>query len=222
MNFGDAVKEVALEIKLDDATVRNRYKRYLNEAIEDFMDLRDWTYLRFPLIVTIDDSNVYDLQALTAGTNPIYKFLQVVQEGGDNSSGQQGPVNAAISQLSPSYTKIPYPTYIRAKEKSNVYAIEKRNFYVTGTGFDLNLFYMSSGIGYPMVADSDEPAVMTEYPEIIVQWAVVKFLKYFGEQDTAQIEESELNRMLTRKKRKEAEENKNGAMVRIASHNRGA
>ncbi|KKL16690.1 hypothetical protein LCGC14_2493040 [marine sediment metagenome] len=90
MTFEEAVKEVLLRIKLDSADVRNRVKAFMNDSIDDFMDLREWTFLKFKFILTLDGSDTYDLKNLTSTANPIYKFKKVVNENGSSGSGAKG------------------------------------------------------------------------------------------------------------------------------------
>ena len=180
------------------------------------MDIRIWTGTRSFFDIVIDGSGSYDLDALLSAlpSPQFYRFEKIYIKSGNST-------NTLLSgTLSERWENVGVEYYDRSPRKDNIYAIDSNILYVDGTGFTLTMEYVSPGVVYPMVDDLDEPKIMLEYSDIIVKWAITKFLKFFGDMEQYNFEKQELSETISLKKKKEARENKRGRTLILSSHNR--
>jgi len=208
MTFAQLIKKVEKRVRYESPELRYRIKDFINEAILEFMDIRDWAELVKSANLTTDDSGSYTLASIvgsdyfygTVGNNPLIR-------DGKNDTEKY-------------FRRTSYQQYINATPKTRLWAINQKSLYIDGTGQDLTLFYLTPGEEYPMSADDDTNLVTENYADIIEQATIVKFHIWEGDNDMAGIENSVLNNKIKLRKSKELRDDKKGQMFRVGYANR--
>jgi len=209
MTFVQLINKVEKRIKLAGPELRYRIKDFINDAILDFIRFYNWRYAQQVATFTTDDSGSYPL---TTGVTPIitsdpfYGEIELIRDGKGDTQKY--------------FRKVSYREYVRNVSKTRLWSIFNDTLYIIGTDQDLTLFYLTPGDPYPLTDNADENLITANYADIIEQWALVNYLIWSGDDETAAVEEKVLTRKINLQKSKENRDDKQGQLFRINSNNR--
>lgn len=135
-------------------------KQILNDTILSFARIRNWLRLQSFSEITLDDSNSYVIADII--TDYFLGELALVSESGVE------------------YLKYNLKDYNSLSSKTNAYAIYGDKLYVQGTDTTLGFYYMGLSL-FPLDNDSDTNNVINNYYDIIINSAVINYLKFIGD-----------------------------------------
>jgi hypothetical protein len=170
MTYKELIREVQKYLHIQGASSEDLIKGFINESILDFARLDEWEKMKKTEIISLDDSNSYDLN--TVLTEPFHGELNLVTEAQDE------------------YLKLAYNLYLTAEDKSEYWSVDGLTLYVTGKDLDVNFQYISLGADYPLTADDDEVPATIYYWDIIKLLTVIKMLNYLGDETTEKEEKN--------------------------------
>lgn len=198
MTFINLVKEVKLYTHFKGTEIEEIIKGFINESVLDFLRAGEWEKLNKNQVISMDGSDTYDLTDVAIITEgQFFSEFYLIQENGLER------------------TKIDYRQYLVPTDKSGYWSVFGTDLYVTGEDSNVNFGYKDLGLNYPMTADDHEIPATKYYWDIIKQYAIVRVLKYLGD-DTAKGEEGNLASKLIFLKREEARVRKEGQLMNIA------
>lgn len=205
MTFVDLLKRIERYIRLDSPEIRYVLKDFVNDAIVDFIRIWDWQYLIKSAPFTTDGSDSYNI-ATIIGDDPFYGAIEMFRPG--------------ISDTGKSFKKVTYSEYVKALDKSSIWATSGGLLYREGTGEDLIFFFLTPGDPYPLLDDADENLVTANYSDIIYQATIVKYLMWYGGFDLVGNENQILMQKISAQRKKEARDGNSGRPIRLANINR--
>lgn len=197
MTFVEIILEVESYIKIQGAGSRFMVKKFINDSIRDFLRHAEWQDAKVKETLVLDGSESYDVDDVF--DNYFWDPLELF-----NASGER-------------QTKVDYERYITLASKSGYWSVIRRDLYVTGDIGDYTCIFKSPGEKdqFPLVNDSDEIDLFVKYSDVIVQWAVMKFYRYLGDDESYKAELDGLNQKLIILKQNENRINKIGQDVFI-------
>lgn len=169
MTFKNLIRSIQVYLHIQDAGNKELIKDFINESILDFIRRDDWLKLHKVYELTLDDTNNYDLTAIT---EKFYSEISLLTEGGDKM------------------TKLDYKNYLRATDKTGYWSIVGNTVYVTGTDTTASLVYLAIGENYPLAVDDHEVPATEFYWDIIKQMVIVRMLDYIGDETIAKEEQN--------------------------------
>lgn len=164
MIYIDLIREIELYTHMEGAQIREMIKRHINEAILDFLRMKEWEKVKNVVSVALNGSGAY---TITGGATPI-------------AADFEGEIELLDSGGIP-YSKVGYSLYLQHSDKSGVYSILGDTLYVEGDSGTLTLIYIARGDEYPLTDDDDEVYATLYYWDIIKQMVVVRILKFLGD-----------------------------------------
>jgi len=195
MNFGLLRRSVELYVHLEGTKQRKLIEDFINDSVLEFLRLDEWNKCIKTDVISLDDSNVYDLTDMqNILSNVFHAEVELVDENDQT------------------YYKVDYKTYIKSADKRYLWAIEGTNLYITGTATDINFVYKTPGEIHPLIKPSQENLVLQYYSDIIKRMAVIKCYDWIGEDEMVKKEEANLQRAVTALYKEENRINKLGKL----------
>jgi len=162
MNFKQLQIELYRYLLIEDPDVRTTgiIKQILNDTILSFARIKNWLRLQSFSEITLDGSNSYVINDIITDY-----FLGEI---------------ALISESGIEYLKYNLKNYNTLSSKTNAYAVYGDKLYVEGTDTILGFYYMSLGL-FPLDNDTDTNSAITNYHDVIINLAVINYLKFIGD-----------------------------------------
>lgn len=195
MTYLELRTEISNYVRVNSADMTSRINEFINESIIEFVRRNEWIHTKKVYELTLDGSDSYSV--------PTYFY------------GELG-----LYSTDREYDKKTYTRYVRETDKSYLYSIYNSYIYVSGSSGTLYFEYLTKGDPYPLSSDSDESEITSNYGDIIKRWAIWKYMKYIGDVDSANDEESTLSILLTNLVNSENRVKNNGKPRIISVHNR--
>ena len=198
MTFKTLVDQVKVYTHYKGTEIEVLIKRFINESVLDFLRAGEWEKLNKNQIITMDDSNVYDLTDITIITaGQFFSEFYLIQANGAER------------------TKIDYRQYLVPPDKSGYWSVFGTDLYVTGNDTTVNFGYKDLGLQYPLVGDDDEIPATKYYWDVVEKWAEVKLMAYSGD-DTVDKEQGMLSDKLIFLKKEENRVRKEGQLMNLS------
>jgi len=205
MTFLQLIKNIEKRIKYEGPEIRYRIKNFINDAILEFMSIRNWQELIEVAALITDGSDSYTIASII-GDDYYYGPIDLIRDGKNDTLN--------------TFRRVKYQYYLRANEKAGLWAIHNDTIYYGGNGEELSFFYLTPGELYPLEDDNDTNIVLNKYVDIIEQYAIVKFHIWEGDNESASYENSVLNNKITLRKKKEFRDDKGGKLSKVGYGNR--